>query len=355
MNVQNILKRKKAGLPPGSLVYSGPDRKGEKVTVRLIEYNETEVIKEEVTDAQRCIACLGSKYTSWISFNGFHEVKKVKEICQSLSIHDLTIEDILNTNQRPKIEVNNDYIFVTLKLIQYDQEDETFDKEQISIILKKGVILSLQEHENEALSDVRKRIINDKGHIRHKGADYLLYSILDSIIDRYIVVVDHLQFELEELEERALIDSDADFMHEIQWLKKEILHIRRAVSPVKEIILILLREDTTLISSHNHIYLRDVYDHTNQVQDGIETIRDILSGLVDTHQANMSNKMNEIMKYLTVFTSIFTPLTFMTGVFGMNFANMPGLNWEFGFYAMWLLMFGVGLTLFIVFKRKRWL
>lgn len=356
MNVKNILKKKKrAGLPPGSLIYSGPDRTGEKVEIKLLEYSENELIKEIVNDAKRCVTCLETDRTSWISFNGFHEVKKVKEVCQSLDIHDLTIEDILNTNQRPKIDVNEDYIYASLKLIQYDQVAETFDKEQISIILKKGVILSLQEHESEALNDVRKRILNNRGRIRSSGADYLFYAILDSIIDRYIVVVDHLQSELEELEDKALVDSDADFIHEIQWLKKEILHIRRAVTPVREMILTLLRDDTVLISKSNHIYLKDAYDHTNQVQEGIETIRDILSGLVDTHQANMSNKMNEVMKYLAVFTSIFTPLTFVAGIYGMNFENMPGLKWEYGFITLWIVMIIIGVILFTVFKRKRWL
>lgn len=355
MKIKSAFKKKRYGLPPGSLVYSGLDRTGEKVEVKILEFNNDKIIDEVAQDAQRCVSCIDTEYTSWIGFTGVHEVKKVKEVCQKLGIHDLTIEDILSTHQRPKVEINDGYVFATLKSIEYHSEKETFEREQISLILLKGIVISFQERKSDALNDVVQRVKKGKGRIRRMGTDYLFYAILDSIIDRYFLVNDHLQSELEELEDLSLGDTDKEFIKEIQWLKKELLFIRRAVHPVKDIINTLIRDETPLIGKETEIYLRDAYDHCTQVQEGVENIRDILDGLRDTYNSKMSNKMNEIMKYLAVFTSIFTPLSFIAGIYGMNFKNMPELEMEYGYHVLWVIMIIIGLTLFIIFKRKKWL
>lgn len=350
------IHKKKTGLPPGSIIYSGVDRGDIEVDIDLIEYSEAFFQEEKNAHFEKFSHCSKKDCVSWIKLSGVHQAHKVKEVSHALGIHDLTTEDILHTNQRPKVEVNEDYIFATLRDIAYNSEKRSFCFEQISLVLKNNMVVSFQETSKcRPLEDVYTRIAKAKGRIKKMGADYLLFAILDSTIDRYFLAIEHMQRELDELEDKSLNESEADIIQDINRLKKELIHLRRVIMPVKDMISLLIRDDSILVLQENKIYLRDASDHCLQVLEGLETMRDILHGLVDAYQAAQSNKMNEIMKYLTVFTSIFTPLTFIAGIYGMNFKHMPELEWEYGYYALWIFFLVIGITLYFIFRRKKWL
>ncbi len=346
-------KSQKAGMIPGSAVYVGAKKPDHSVGIQLIEYSATDSKEESSNDINQLLKSLTNDDISWINLDGVHDVEMIKTLGKHFNIHPLTIEDILNTTQRPKVEVADNYTYVTLKMIIYDHDKETFIKEQLSLILLKNIVITIQELPGDIFDSIRARILQDKGKIRKMGADYLLYAILDCTIDGYFEVIESLDMELEDLEEK--IEISENVVQNIHWLKKELLYIRRVVSPVRDIISNLMREESDLITDQTYIYLRDTYDHCTQVYESVEIIRDIVSGLIEIHLSIISNRMNEIMKYLTIFASIFIPLTFVTGIYGMNFENMPELKWEYGYFFTLFFLLAFGVSLFVIFKRKKWL
>jgi len=343
----------KIGMPPGSAVYVGAQKPIHDVNIQLIEYNQTLSKEANSNNIADFAYTISNQDISWLNLDGVHDVEMIKTLGHQFNIHPLTIEDILNTTQRPKVEITDSYVYVTLKMIIYDNKKETFVKEQLSLILLNNLVITIQEIPGDIFDGLRGRILQDKGKVRKMGADYLLYAILDCTVDGYFEVIDRLDTELEDLEEK--IEESENVVQNIHWLKKELLYIRRVVSPVRDIISNLMREESKIITDQTYIYLRDTYDHCTQVYESIEIIRDIVSGLIEIHLSVISNRMNEIMKYLTIFASIFIPLTFVTGIYGMNFENMPELKWEYGYFSLLFLLLVFGVSLFTLFKRKKWL
>jgi len=342
------------GLSPGTVVYVGKEKTAE-VRITVIDYDKDEFQKKEGVKAEDCFPFKDKDSITWINIDGVHNTGVIEKIGEIFDLHPLIMEDIGNTTQRPKVEDFDNYIFVVLKMLYYDNKAKKIEVEQVSLVLGKNFVISFQERQGDVFDSVRERIEKGKGRIRQMGSDYLLYSLIDAVVDGYFSVLEKMGDKIEELEEEIVEQTDPESLHNIHKTKKEMISLRRSVWPLREVVNSLTRDKTALISTKVIIYFRDVYDHTIQVIDTVETFRDMLSGLHDTYLSSISNRMNEIMKVLTMFASIFIPLTFIAGVYGMNFSFMPELNWRWGYFAVWGVIIIVGVSMLFYFKRKKWL
>lgn len=350
-----IKKRsKKAGLPPGTLIHIG-ERKTEKIKITIMDYDETQFQVKETETLEECYPFKDRPTIAWINIDGIHEIETLEKLGDCFNLHPLTLEDILNTDQRPKIEDFGEYIFIVLKMLYHDNNNSEILTEQISLVLGQNFVISFQEREGDIFNSVRERIRSGKGRIRKMGADYLVYSLLDSIIDNYFIILEKLGEKIELLEEKLISHPVPETLNSMHKLKREMIFLRRSVWPLREVIVGLERGESSLIKGSTRIYLRDVYDHTIQVIDTIETFRDILSGMLDIYLSSVSNRMNAIMKVLTIIATIFMPLTFIAGIYGMNFEYMPELEWRLGYPVILLTMVSIGILMLVFFRRKKWL
>jgi magnesium transporter len=346
---------RKIGLSPGALVHVGK-KKIEKVRIRLIDYDEVQLQEKEPKTIEDCFPFKDLPTVTWVNIDGLHDIEIMEKIGKHFGLHPLVLEDILNTEQRPKLEDFDDYIFVVLKMLHYDESEGEIRAEQISIILGSNFVLSFQERVGDIFNPLRERIRNAKGRVRKMGPDYLAYGLLDAIVDNYFVVLEKLGEQIEGMEEELVTNPTPETLQKIHNLKREMIFLRKSVWPLREVVSRLERGESPLIKEATGIYLRDVYDHTIQVIDTIETYRDMLSGMLDIYLSSISNRMNQVMKVLTIIATIFIPLTFVAGIYGMNFEYMPELKWHW-FYpkAFWLVMLGVAALMLVYFRRKRWL
>lgn len=342
----------KAGLPPGTLVLIGNQR-DEPVTIELIDYSEDTANEAEIANVSDLKECLETSTVSWVNINGIHNTDAIEAIGKVYGIHNLVLEDILNTDHRPKVEPFEDYVFFTMKMMWYDQDDE-LEKEQISIVFGKPYVLCFQERKGDIFDPIRERIRTDSGIIRKKGTDYLVYRLIDSVVDNYFIIIERIEERVEDLEEKITMDTDEDHMRTIQQMKREIITLKRALLPLREAVSGLEKGVTDLVNPANEKFFRDVYDHLLQISENLETNREVLSGLMDMHLANLSNRMNQVMKVLTVIATIFIPLTFIAGIYGMNFDNMPELHYKNGYYVVWGVMIFVLLIMLYFFRKKKW-
>ncbi len=343
----------KAGLPPESLVHVGREYGGSaKVTV--LDYDAAGARERTAADVAGLAAFRSADTVTWISVDGLHNVGLIEKIGAAFSIHPLVLEDILNTHQRPKLEDYEDYLYIVLQAFAPEQDGKTAG-EQVSLIVGDGYVLSFQESSREIFKAVRERINGGKGRIRREGADYLAYSLLDTIVDNYYLVLEEMAERLEDLEDTMVTRPGQGTLQDIHSLKREMLFFRKALWPLREVAGVLSRGESHLIRQTTLPYYRDAYDHTIQVIDTLETYRDILSGMLDIYLSSISNRLNEIMKVLTIISTIFIPLTFLAGVYGMNFKYMPELEWEYGYPAVWAVMILAGLVMVGFFRRHRWL
>lgn len=350
-----IKKRsKKAGLPPGTLVHIG-ERKTEKIKITIMDYDETQFQVRETETLEECYPFKDRPTIIWINIDGIHEIETLEKLGDCFGLHPLTLEDILNTDQRPKIEDYGEYIFIVLKMLYPDDDTGEILSEQVSLVLGKNFVISFQEREGDIFNSVRERIRNGKGRIRKMGADYLVYSLLDSIVDNYFIILEKLGERIEFLEEKLIINPVPETINLIHKLKREMIFLRRSVWPLREVIGSIERGESSLIKGSTNIYLRDVYDHTIQVIDTIETFRDILSGMLDIYLSSVSNRLNAVMKVLTIIATIFMPLTFIAGIYGMNFKYMPELEWRLGYPVILLTMVSIGVLMLVSFRKKKWL
>jgi magnesium transporter len=267
----------------------------------------------------------------------------------------LVLEDILDTTQRPKMEDFESYIYFALKMLYQPEKNSEIIVEQISLILGNNFVISFQESEGDVFNPIRDRIRSNKGRIRKMGSDYLAYALIDAIVDNYFVILEKIGDKIESIENKLIEDPSPENLQTIHYLKREMIFLRKSVWPLREVISVMQRSETELICKSTEIFLRDVYDHTIQVIDTIETYRDMISGMLDIYMSSVSNKMNEVMKVLTIFAAIFIPLTFIAGIYGMNFEFMPELHWEYGYLMVWIIIFVVGLSMIVYFRRKNWL
>jgi len=345
---------KKMGLPPGTPVFVG-EKKVERVRISYIDYDEAKVEEKEVEDIVQCFPFKDTPTVTWINIDGLHQVDIIEKLGKHFSLHPLILEDIVSTEQRPKMEDFEHYIFVITKMLFYDEKEGETKIEQVSLILGENFVISFQEREGDIFEPIRERIRKGKGRIRKMGADYLAYALLDAVVDNYFLILEKLGERLEDLEDRVVSNPQPETSQEIHKLKREMIFLRKSVWPLREVINSLERGESPLIKKACRIFLRDVYDHTIQVIDTVETFRDMVSGMHDTYLSSISNRMNEVMKVLTIIATIFIPLTFIAGIYGMNFEFMPELKWHGAYFAIWGIIVIVAVIMMIFFKRKRWL
>jgi magnesium transporter len=344
----------KAGRPPGTLIHVG-ERKTDRARVTVIDYDELSVNEHELDDIEECFPFKDTATVTWINVDGVHDTDVIQKLGDCYGIHALVLEDVVNTSQRPKLEEFDDYVFLVLKMLLLNKEERRPEFEQVSIILGPNFVISFQEREGDVFEKVRERIRSGKGRIRSGGADYLAYALVDSIVDGYFVVLETFGEYIEALEEELVADPDRKTLQKLNDMKRETIFLRKSIWPLREVISALQREESVLVEDSTRVYLRDVYDHTIQVIDTVETFRDILTGMLDIYLSSVSNRMNEVMKVLTVIATIFIPLTFIAGVYGMNFRFMPELGWRWGYPITWLIMVVIGVLMVVFFKRKKWL
>ncbi|MFC1913910.1 magnesium/cobalt transporter CorA [Chloroflexota bacterium] len=354
--MSRLIKKRsgKAGLPPGTLVHVG-ERKVEKVKITILDYDEAQFEEKEAKTIEESFPFKDKPTVTWINIDGLHEVEIIEKLGSHFGLHPLLLEDILNTEQRPKMEDFGDYIFVVLKMLYSGENKGEIEAEQVSLILGSNFVISLQEREGDVFNPVRDRIRKNKGRIRKAGSDYLAYALLDAIVDNYFLILENVGEKIEDTEQQLASNPSPETLQYIRELKNEMIFLRKSIWPLRELINGLERCESTLIHESTGAYLRDVYDHTIQIIDTVESYRDMISGMVDLYLSSISNKMNEVMKVLTIFAAIFIPLGFLAGVFGMNFQYMPGLEWHWGYPTLLAGMAIIGIGMLVYFRIKRWL
>jgi magnesium transporter len=354
--VSRFIKKvsKKTGAAPGTLVHIG-EKKIDRAKISLMVYDRDAITSRElaaITDLPEIDAGAGN--TVWLNIDGLHDVALIETIGARFGIHSLTLEDILQTGQRPKAELFDAYMYIVLKELQYREADEVLASEQISFLLLPGMLISFQESVGDVFDGVRERLAKGKGRIRGLGSDYLAYALLDAIVDQYFVILEKLGQDIESVEEELTESPKSRTMQRIHELRHEFIYLRKQIWPLREVVNNLSKDDSGIFQEKTRLFLRDVYDHTIQVIDTVESYRDILSGFLDLYLSIVSNKLNEVMKVLTLISTIFIPITFIVGVYGMNFKYMPELDWRWGYFGAWgLILVVVGLMVFYV-KKKNW-
>ncbi|MFH1004949.1 MAG: magnesium/cobalt transporter CorA [Bacteroidota bacterium] len=342
----------KTGLPPGTIIYSGEEHIT-KVKITLIEYNEKEFYEKEFYDVDECFLNVKPNMIKWINVDGIHNTSIVERIGKMFNIHSLTMEDIVNPNQRSKFEDYDDYLFAVMKMMHYDIK---IHSEQLSIILMNNVVVSFQEmKKGDAFDIIRNRLRQGKGRVRKMGADYLFYCLIDTIVDYYFTVLEKIDDTIEILEEDLITEPSKETMTHIHHMKREVIYLRKSVWSIRELINNFERSENKLIKKTTRFFLRDLYDHTIRVIDTVETFRDLLTSMMDVYLSSVSNRMNEVMKVLTIISTIFIPVTFVAGVYGMNFRFMPELELHYGYWITWAVMLTMMLSLLFYFKKKKWL
>ena len=348
-------RSQKAGLPPGTLIHIG-EKKREEPKITILDYDEARVQEREVKSIEECFPFKEKPTVTWINVEGLHQVEVLERLGGCYGLHPLVLEDILNTDQRPKMEDYGEYLYIVLKMLYYDDRNGQIEAEQISLILGQNFVLSFQEgKEGDVFGPLRERLRGGKGRIRKMGTDYLAYSLIDAIVDHYFIILERLGERVEFLEEELVTEPTTKTLKEIHNLKREMIFLRKAVWPLREVISGLERGESSLIQQNTQIYFRDVYDHTIQVIDNIETFRDTVSGMLDIYLSSVSNRLNTVMKVLTIIATIFMPLTFFAGIYGMNFKYMPELEWRWGYPFVWMVMIAIGIVMLIYFRKKKWL
>ena len=341
----------KSGMPPGTLIPVGEGIPSPTV-VRVCRYNKSDFSDDIYAPDELSNIPLSDETVTWIHLSGLATVNIIQTIGSLFQIHPLTLEDILNTNHRPKIEDYDDYLYCVLRIVR--SENDTIQSEQFSLILQKNCLISFQERENDTFDNVRRRIAEGKGKIRSLGPDYLLYALTDTVVDEYFPVFEKIGADAEDLEEAVIERPDPSNMEEIYTMKRDLIHLRKHIWPEREVLSSLLRGRSDLISEPTLRYFGDVADHLFQIADMLETYREMVTGLYEIYLSTLSNRMNEVMKVLTIIATIFIPLTFIAGLYGMNFAEMPELTWEYGYPAALLSMVAVAIVMILFFRKKGW-
>ena len=347
-------RAKKAGLPPGSLVYTGT-RVQEGVKITIIEYDEQNLSERELTAFAECPLLEDKPTVTWINVSGISRVENLERLGECFNLHPLVLEDILNIDQRPKVEDYEDYLFIVLKKIDQDPQSGEMVADQVSLVLGGNYLISFQEGDGDIFAPIRERLTAAKGRLRKAGADYLCYALIDLLVDQYFVVLEKFGEKLEFLEDEVVQQPNPKTLQEVHRFKNDMIILRKSMWPLREVINRLERRESPLIKEATGIYFKDVFDHTIVAIETVETYRDILSGMLDIYLSSVSNRLNEVMKVLTIIATIFMPLTFLAGLYGMNFKFMPELEWRYGYFSVLILMAAVSLSMLFYFRRRRWI
>jgi magnesium transporter len=348
-------KSKKTGLPPGTLLHTG-DKKMENSDISLISYNETEFIENNHVNINDIKDAKSNHSTKeWLNIKGVHDTKLIEEIGNIFNLHPLLLEDILSVHQRPKIDEYENCLFIIARVLNSENNYGTIQSEQVSFILKENTLITFLENNNTSFEIIRERLRKAKGRVRKMESDYLLYALLDAIVDQYFVILDKMGEKLELIETDLLEEKDDKIINRIYKTKSEVMYIRKTIVPMRELVSTLMKGGFEEISESTQLFMKDLYDHIIQVYETTESYRDTLSGFMDIHLSSSSNKMNRVMKVLTIISTIFIPLTFIVGVYGMNFHYMPELEWKHGYFLIWAIMVAILIGMLYYFKKKKWL
>jgi magnesium transporter len=342
------------GTSPGTLA-PVVGKKDARVRMTLITYDRDNFLKRDIERIEDIRPHGDLPTVTWVNLDGLHDIAAIDAIGRQFGIHPLTQEDILNLGQRPKAEEFDDYIFVVFKMLFYRQDVDQIDSEQISIVLGNNFLISFQEIPGDVLDPVRMRIEKGKGRIRKSGCDYLAYALIDAVVDHYFLVLERFGEKIEELEGELLFDPTPESLQHFYAMRRNLIFFRKQVWPMRELLNRLIKQESPLVDSSVDVFLNDVYDHTIQVIDTIESFRDLMAGLLDIYLSTASNRMNDVMKVLTVIATIFIPLTFIAGIYGMNFRYMPELEWHYAYPVLWAALILIVIGMVTWFKRKKWL
>lgn len=344
----------KKGMMPGAVVYTGKPRDA-AIAISVIDYDEHGLEEEEKRSPDALRPYIETETVTWVNVDGIHDAEIVRHLGEVFGIHPLVLEDIVSPGQRAKVEPYPGYLFVLMKMIQFGAKQE-LKVEQVSFIIGPRFVLSFQEEAGDVLEAVRRRIRDSVGRIRRMGTDYLAYALMDAIVDYYYVIIEEIAERIEALEEDVIRQPEEATLQHIHELRQEVAFLRKAVWPLRDVISRLQEEDNDFFLDQTKLFLRDLYDHTMHVIETLDSFRDMLMGLMDLYQSSVSNRMNEVMQVLTIIGSIFIPLTFLAGIYGMNFEHMPELGWDFAYpYAFWAVMITLAGALVFYFQRKGWL
>jgi magnesium transporter len=347
-------RSRKAGLPPGTPVHIG-ERKSAVTRLWLLHYDEQGAAEKEIQALEECRAFRDKPGVTWINVTGLHEVERLAQLGSTLALHPLVLEDILNTDQRPKTEDYGEYIYIVLKALGNGNVEQEITAEQISLILARNLVISFQESDSGIFNAVKERILKNPGRFGKLGADYLAYALMDAVVDNYFAIFEKLGDRIEALQQSLVARPARETLPALNTLKREMLYLRKSVWPLREVVSGLQRGDSPLIQKSTGLYVRDLYDHIIHVIDTIETYRDMLSGMLDIYLSSLNMRLNETMKVLTIIATIFMPLSFIVGVYGMNFRYMPELGWRWGYPAVLLLMLIVAGGMLVYFRRRKWI
>lgn len=342
------------GLSPGTLVHIG-DKKTDEVRLSLIDYGAAHFQEKRIETVDESFPSKDESSVTWINIAGLHDLNVIEKVGKHFDLHPLILEDIVNTGQRPKMEDYEGYLFAVLKMLRYDQKEDQVNAEQVGLVVGPNYLLSFQESPEDVFDPVRERLRKGKGRIRKAGSDYLAYALVDAIVDEYFLILETVGEKIEFMEEELVAHPTPQTLQRIHDMKREMIFFRKQVWPLRELVGALSKGESPLVHESTSIYLRDVHDHTIQIIDTIESFRDMLSGMFDIYLSTISNKMNEIMKVLTIIATIFIPLTFVAGIYGMNFRYMPELEWRWGYFMAWGVMLVIVLLLLSFFKKRKWL
>jgi magnesium transporter len=347
-------REKTKGQPPGALIFIG-NKKVDNIRLRVIDYDQAQLKENELKNIADGAKFKQTKTVTWINVDGLHDLSIMKETGKTFDLHPLLVEDILNTGQRPKLEVFYNCLFIVLKMIRYEKEKQMIVNEQLSMVLGDTFLLTFQEQPGDVFEPVRERIRNQKGRIRGAGIDYLAYALLDTVVDNYIYIIEKMGEKIEDIEEEVLEKADHGVMEKINTFKREMNFLRKSVRPAREAIIQLSKLDSELIREQTILFLKDLQDLITQAAEAIDTYRDMLSDQLNLYNSVISNRMNDIMKVLTIFAAIFIPLTFIAGIYGTNFEYLPELHFKYSYFAFWGVMIAVAAVMLLFFKRKKWL
>ena len=346
-----VSRSKKSGLPPGTPVHIG-EQKVEKVTLNVHRYNERQLEDCTLNSISESTRLIDDQEITWINVQGLQQIETFQTLAHAFGWHPLVVEDLVDTAQRPKLEDYGAYLFIVLKRLYVCEHTQQIQVEQVSVIQGQHYVVTFQEGADDAFCQVLDRLHHDMGRIRTMGSDYLAYELIDAVVDQYFGVLEQLEQNIEDLEDELIAKPSPENLQKLHRIKRETITIRSSVWPLREVIHHLQHAESSLVTKATSVYYRDVYDHAVAVIETIEISRDVLSGMLDIYLTSLSNKMNETMKVLTVIATIFIPLTFLTGLFGMNFRYMPALEWEWGMHVLLILMVVMAGGIFTYFRHK---
>ncbi len=341
------------GQSPGSLIFIG-QKKTDSVQIRVIDYDAGSLKERELSGIKDGLHFKKTDTVTWLNINGLHDTEIIKDVGQAFDMHPLVMEDILNTGQRPKIEEFEHYIFIVLKMIRYDGNSGMIINEQLSMVLGKNFLLTFQEQSGDVFDPVRERIRRNNSRIRGSGTDYLAYALLDTVVDNYIYTIELIGEKIEDLEEEVLSGQDPSIMEKINGFQRETNYLRKSIRPAREAIFHMSRIDSQLFAEQTLPFLKDLQDLINQATEAIDAYRDLLTDQLNIYNSVMANRMNDIMKVLTIFAAIFIPLTFIAGIYGTNFEYLPELHYKYSYFVFWAVLIVLAGALLIFFKRKGW-